>query len=111
MNLSKVQQEAVDFYTGCCNVIASAGSGKTRVLVNRIVSLINDHDVEPTNILAITFSKKAKENMMKRLKEMIPEYASRINIETFHSFGYRIIRKFNKDEFEILDQDWKKVSE
>lgn len=109
MNLSKVQQEAVDFYTGCCNVIASAGSGKTRVLVNRIVSLINDHDVEPTNILAITFSKKAKENMMKRLKEMIPEYASRINIETFHSFGYRIIRKFNKDEFEILDQDWKKV--
>ena len=108
MNLSKVQQEAVDFHTGCCNVIASAGSGKTRVLVNRIVKLINDHDVEPTNILAITFSKKAKENMMKRLKEMIPEYSSRINVETFHSFGYRIIRKFNKDEFEILDQDWKK---
>ena len=45
-----------------------------------------------------TFSKKAKENMMKRLKEMIPEYSSRINVETFHSFGYRIIRKFNKDE-------------
>lgn len=109
MELSKVQQEAVDFYTGCCNVIASAGSGKTRVLVNRIVKLINDYDVEPTNILAITFSKKAKENMVKRLKDMIPEYAAHINIETFHSFGYRIIRKFNKDEFEILDQDWKKV--
>lgn len=109
MNLSKVQQEAVDFHTGCCNVIASAGSGKTRVLVNRIVKLINDYDVDPTNILAITFSKKAKENMAKRLKDMIPDYAAHINIETFHSFGYRIIRKFNKDEFEILDQDWKKV--
>lgn len=109
MQLSKVQQEAVDFYEGCCNVIASAGSGKTRVLVNRIVKLIEDYDVDPTNILAITFSKKAKENMAKRLKAMMPDYAAHINIETFHSFGYRIIRKFNKDEFEILDQDWKKV--
>lgn len=109
MNLSKVQQEAVDFHTGCCNVIASAGSGKTRVLVNRIVKLIEDHNVDPCNILAITFSKKAKENMMQRLKKMIPEYAGYINIETFHSFGYRIIRKFNREEFEILDQDWKKV--
>ena len=44
MELSKVQQEAVDFYEGCCNVIASAGSGKTRVLVNRIVKLIEDYD-------------------------------------------------------------------
>lgn len=109
MNLSKVQQEAVDFHMGCCNVIASAGSGKTRVLVNRIVKLIEDHNVDPCNILAITFSKKAKENMMQRLKKMIPEYAGYINIETFHSFGYRIIRKFNREEFEILDQDWKKV--
>lgn len=109
MNLSKVQQEAVDFHTGCCNVIASAGSGKTRVLVNRIVKLIEDYNVDPCNILAITFSKKAKENMMQRLKKMIPEYAGYINIETFHSFGYRIIRKFNREEFEILDQDWKKV--
>lgn len=109
MNLSKVQQEAVDFHTGCCNVIASAGSGKTRVLVNRIVKLIEDYDVDPCNILAITFSKKAKENMIQRLKKMIPEYAGYINIETFHSFGYRIIRKFNREEFEILDQDWKKV--
>lgn len=109
MKLSQVQQEAVNFYTGCCNVIASAGSGKTRVLVNRIVNLIEEHNVDPGKILAITFSKKAKENMVERLKKMIPGYAGYINIETFHSFGYRIIRKFNRDEFEILDQDWKKV--
>ena len=42
MELSKVQQEAVDFHKGCCNVIASAGSGKTRVLVNRLVKLIEN---------------------------------------------------------------------
>lgn len=109
MKLSKVQQEAVDFYTGCCNVIASAGSGKTRVLVNRIVKLIEEYGVEPGKILAITFSKKAKENMVNRLTKMIPEYVNFINIETFHSFGYRIIRQFNREDFEILDADWKKV--
>lgn len=109
LNLSKVQQEAVDFYKGSCNVIASAGSGKTRVLVNRIVKLVEDHGVEPQNILAITFSKKAKENMYERLSKMVPGYVKYINIETFHSFGFRIIRKFSKIEYEILDADWKKV--
>lgn len=109
MELSKVQQEAVNFHTGCCNVIASAGSGKTMVLVNRIAKLIEDYDVEPSKILAITFSKKAKENMIERLTKIIPAYVNFVNIETFHSFGYRIIRQFKKEQFEILDADWKKV--
>jgi len=109
VKLSEVQKEAVDFYEGCCNVIASAGSGKTRVLVNRIVNLIEKYDVEPNHILAITFSKKAKENMEERLNKMIPDYAGHLNIETFHSFGFRIIRQFEREEYEILDQDWKKV--
>lgn len=109
MELSKVQQEAADFYKGCCNVIAAAGSGKTATLVTRIVNLIEDHDVDPANILAITFSKKAKENMMRRLSKLIPEYAKYINIETFHSFGYKIVRKFSSEDYEILDADWKKV--
>ena len=74
MELSKVQQEAVDFFEGSCNVIASAGSGKTRVLVNRIVKLIEEYDIQPENILAVTFSKKAKENMVERLTKMIPGY-------------------------------------
>ena len=109
MELSPIQQEAANFYLGCCNVLASAGSGKTAVLVNRVVKLIEEHDVAPEKILAITFSKKAKYNMIERLKKRIPEYVNFINIETFHSFGYRIIRKFHREEFEILDQDWKKV--
>lgn len=109
MELSEIQKEAVNCFNGCYDVIASAGSGKTAVLVNRIVKLIEEHNVAPENILAITFSKKAKDNMVERLTKMIPEYAKFINIETFHSFGYRIIRKFSKEEFEILDVDWKKV--
>lgn len=109
MQLSKVQQEAVNFYTGCCNVIASAGSGKSACIVNRIQKLIKDYRIDPENILAITFSKKAKENMLNRLTKMIPSYAKFINIETFHSFGYRIVRKFSNEKFEILDADWKIV--
>lgn len=109
VKLSEVQKEAVDFYEGCCNVIASAGSGKTRVLVNRIANLIEKYDVEPQHILAITFSKKAKENMADRLKKMIPDYAGHLHIETFHSFGFRMIRQFEREDYEILDQDWKKV--
>ena len=109
MELSEIQKEAVNCFKGCYDVIASAGSGKTAVLVNRIVKLIEEHNVAPENILAITFSKKAKDNMVERLTKMIPEYAKFINIETFHSFGYKIIRKFSKEEFEILDVDWKKV--
>ncbi len=104
MTCIKVDNKDGSFLTEHCIV-----THNTSVLVNRIVKLITEHDVDPCNILAITFSKKAKENMMRRLKKMIPEYAKYINIETFHSFGYRIIRKFSKEEFEILDQDWKKV--
>ena len=94
MELSKVQQEEVDFYEGCCNVIASAGSGKTRVLVNRIVKLIEDYDVDPGKIFAITFSKKAKENMIERLTKMIPGYVKFINVETFHSFELKYNLKY-----------------
>lgn len=109
MKLSAVQQEAVDFHKGCCNVIASAGSGKTRVLVNRIANLIEKYDVDPNKILAITFSKKAKENMSERLEQIIPDYNQYVNVETFHSFGYRIVRKFTRLRFELIDSDWKKV--
>ena len=47
--------------------------------------------------------------MIERLTKMIPEYVNFINIETFHSFGYRIVRQFTREQFEILDADWKKV--
>ena len=55
MEFNENQKEAINYYKGCCNVIASAGSGKTGVLVNRIVNLINTYHVSAQNILAITF--------------------------------------------------------
>lgn len=108
LEFNENQKKAIAFFEGCCNVIASAGSGKTGVLVHRIHNLIMNHDVDPNKILAITFSKKAKENMMERLEKILPEHYKYLHIETFHSFGYSIIRKFNRIGYQILDVDWKK---
>lgn len=108
LEFNENQKKAIEFYEGCCNVIASAGSGKTGVLVHRIHNLIMNHDVDPNKILAITFSKKAKENMMERLEKLLPDHYKYLHIETFHSFGYSIIRKFNRVNYQILDADWKK---
>jgi len=109
MEFNESQIKGIQFYKGCCNVIASAGSGKTGVLVNRIVNLIKTYEVSPKNILAITFSKKAKENIENRLEKLLPFQYKSINIETFHSLGYKIIRMYSDENYEILSQDWKKV--
>lgn len=108
LEFNENQKKAINFYEGCCNVIAAAGSGKTSVLVHRIYNLVMNHNVNPNNILAITFSKKAKENMLERLKNLMPDYYSFLHIETFHSFGYSLIRKFDNKKYQILDTDWKK---
>lgn len=108
MEFNDNQKQAISFYKGCCNCIASAGSGKTAVLVHRIENLVMEHDVDPNRILAITFSKKAKENMLKRLENLLPEQYKYLHIETFHSFGYSLIRKFNRCSYKLLDSDWKK---
>ena len=84
-DFSNAQNEAIDFYTGCCNVIASAGSGKTSVLVHRIYNLILNHRVSPSRILAITFNRKAKENMVNRLKELLPDYYTLVNRQSILS--------------------------
>lgn len=110
MEFNQQQIEAINHYKGCCNVIASAGSGKTSVLVKRIENLVGVYKVNPENILAITFSKKAKENIKERLKPLLPFSCNAINIETFHSFGYKILKMFNKESFELFSADWQKVN-
>lgn len=108
MNFDKNQKEAINFYKGCCNVIATAGSGKTSVLVNRIENLVDKYNVPPQNILAITFSKKAKDTIKDKLSLLLPEIYSAVQIETFHSLGYKIIKRFSNVSYEILSYDWKK---
>ena len=105
--LSERQKEAVMHKEGPCLVLAGAGSGKTRVLTERIVNLINS-GVRPQNILAITFTNKAAKEMRDRISLVVENnYAF---VGTFHSFGLRIIRENVEklgltSNFTIIDSD------
>ena len=92
MTLNDKQIEAVNHKEGPCLVLAGAGSGKTRVLTQRIIKLIDD-GVSPYNILAITFTNKAANEMRSRVENSIGSLADSIFIGTFHSFGLRILRE------------------
>lgn len=92
VNLNKEQLEAVSHMDGPGLVLAGAGSGKTRVLTERIVNLI-DNGIRPSNILAITFTNKAANEMRERVKVRLGDISDSIFIGTFHSFGLKIIRE------------------
>lgn len=92
-SLNNKQMEAVNHKNGPCLVLAGAGSGKTKVLTERIIKLI-ESGVNPSNILAITFTNKAAREMKERVEKRIGSIvANRIFIGTFHSFGMKIIRE------------------
>ena len=94
--LNKNQKEAVNFKNGPCLVLAGAGSGKTKVLTERIIKLI-ESGVSPFNILAITFTNKAAKEMRDRISIKLNNVANDIFVGTFHSFGLKIIRENYKD--------------
>ena len=107
--LNKEQKEAVEFMDGPLLVIAGAGSGKTKVLTTRIANLV-EKGVDPTNILAITFTNKAAKEMKERVTNILGPVAYETTISTFHSFGLRILKVnyallgYDKN-FTILDSD------
>ena len=109
MTLNDKQIEAVNHKEGPCLVLAGAGSGKTRVLTERIIKLIDD-GVSPYNILAITFTNKAAREMKNRVEAKIGNISDSIFIGTFHSFGLRVLRENYREvglnsNITILDQD------
>ncbi len=91
-NLNNKQKEAVLQTDGPLLVLAGAGSGKTKVLTTKIAYLINEKDIDPYNILAITFTNKAAKEMKDRTMSLVGEYAASLQISTFHSFGLRLLR-------------------
>ena len=92
--LNDKQYEAVITTEGPCLVIAGAGSGKTKVLTHKIAYLIQEKNVKPWNILSITFTNKAANEMKERITDLIGEDAKDIWMGTFHSICVRILRKF-----------------
>lgn len=91
--LNVAQREAVLAVDGPILVVAGAGSGKTRVLTNRIAHLIETHDVFPSNIMAITFTNKAANEMKTRIESLIGPVTSQMWVGTFHSLCVRILRR------------------
>lgn len=107
VSLTRNQTAAVHSDKKRIAVAAGPGTGKTRVLTERIVHLIKDKQVPENKILALSFSSKAATEMRQRLKERLGIQAYRVNVRTFHSFGLQVIRNHChllgfKDDFGIL---------
>lgn len=107
-NMNDNQLKAIEQTEGAVMVIAGAGSGKTRVLTNRIAYLISEKNINESNILAITFTNKAAKEMKERIFNLVGNTAKFIWINTFHSMCVRILRQhidllnYSKN-FTILD--------
>jgi len=107
--LNLAQQDAVNFLSGPCLVLAGAGSGKTRVITHKIARLIQA-GLAPKRIAAITFTNKAAAEMRERAKGLIGASAREVRICTFHALGVHMLRESGhalglKTQFSILDTD------
>ena len=91
--LNDKQYEAVTATEGPCLIIAGAGSGKTKVLTHKIAYLIGEKNVKPWNIIAITFTNKAANEMKERVEKLVGDDAQDMWIGTFHAMCVRILRK------------------
>ncbi|MFH2205120.1 MAG: UvrD-helicase domain-containing protein [Elusimicrobiota bacterium] len=107
--LNPPQKEAALYRAGPLLVLAGAGTGKTRVIVYRIASLIAE-EVSPARILALTFTNKAAAEMRRRIDALVPGQASRVWVFTFHAFAVRVLRRHAAElkltpHFTVLDAD------
>ncbi|WP_434526157.1 DNA helicase Rep [Photorhabdus asymbiotica] len=110
MRLNPSQQQAVEFVTGPCLVLAGAGSGKTRVITNKIAHLIRICGYHPRHIAAVTFTNKAAREMKERVAQTLGrKEAKGLMISTFHTLGLEIIKREYKalgmkSNFSLFDE-------
>ncbi|MCR4325726.1 MAG: UvrD-helicase domain-containing protein [Patescibacteria group bacterium] len=108
--LNARQLEAALHTEGPLLIIAGAGAGKTKTITSRIIHLIVEKGVPPRQILAVTFTNKAADEMRERVRSLVPAGRSLPLIATFHAFGVRVLREFHKEAglpraFSIWDRD------
>lgn len=104
ITLNENQIKAVEKFKGNMAVIATAGSGKTAVITERIKNLIVKHNVAPNQILAVTFSRKAKENIQNRLDVI----CDNVTVETFHSIALKIVQNYSHNKYTVWVKQWEK---
>lgn len=92
--LNAAQKQAVQTIEGPLMVIAGPGTGKTQLLSMRVARILQEPDINPNNILCLTFTDNAAKNMRERLADMIGEAAYHVGIYTFHGFGTEIIQRY-----------------
>ena len=110
VTLNDMQELAVYHTDGPLLILAGAGSGKTRVLTHRVAYLIKEKEVEPYQIMAITFTNKAADEMRERIDKLVGFGADQVWVSTFHSACVKILRRFAdqvgyKNDFTIYDAD------
>lgn len=108
-NLNPEQLEAVTSVGGPVLIVAGAGTGKTRVITHRLAYLIERYSLSPSQVLAVTFSKKAASEMLDRVESLIEEHKDEMWVMTFHSFCNRILRDWGFEiglpsKFRLLDR-------
>ena len=106
MVFSKEQKSAIHFKDGPALVLAGPGSGKTTVIVNRIISLIKEHSVSPSSILVITFTKAAAKSMRQRFLSLTGESYVSVTFSTFHAVFFSMLRHaYNYSAGSIIKAD------
>jgi len=110
--LNGPQSEGCCYLDGPCLVLAGAGSGKTRVITQKIAYMIEERGYDPRTIAALTFTNKAAVEMQERIGKLLkqPKQAKQLTVSTFHSLGVKILRQEAnglglKDRFSIMDSD------
>ena len=108
--LSPRQREAVQHENGPLLIVAGPGSGKTRVMAHRVAYLIEERDVAPWRILAVTFTNKAARELRDRCDSLVPQAADALQVRTFHSFCAQVLRTFPESAglepgYSIYDED------
>jgi DNA helicase-2/ATP-dependent DNA helicase PcrA len=110
IELSEIQLEAVNYNEGFLLVSAGPGSGKTRVIVEKILKIINDKNALEREIIAITFTNKASNEMKDRVRDRLEKENSSVEISTIHSFALKKLREYSNyiknsiiDEEDVID--------
>lgn len=101
--LNEQQRKAASFTNGVASVLAIPGSGKTLTMTHRISNLIHNHGVAPENILGLTFTRNAAAAMKEKLKPILNNMTSKVQLQTIHAFCYSLLKNEGR-AFEIINE-------